>query len=61
LFYSLLLYSYLTCNIVKSFPHEWSWRPVGLRDVKDPTLSRKATHRMMMFLYFWYLFFLQSE
>jgi hypothetical protein len=25
--------------------HNRPWRPIGLRDVKDPTLSRQSAHR----------------
>jgi hypothetical protein len=29
---------------LKSYPHNRPWRPIGLRDVKDPTLSRQSVH-----------------
>jgi hypothetical protein len=30
---------------IKSYPRNRPWRPVGLWDVKDPTLSRQSAHR----------------
>jgi hypothetical protein len=30
---------------VKCYPRNRPWRPVGLSDVKDPTLSRESAHR----------------
>jgi hypothetical protein len=27
-------------NNLQSYPHNTPWRPIGLRDVKDPTMSR---------------------
>jgi hypothetical protein len=30
---------------VKSGSRNRPWRPIGLRDVKDPTLSRQSAHR----------------
>jgi hypothetical protein len=29
---------------VKSYPCNRPWRPIGLWDVKDPTLSRQSAH-----------------
>jgi hypothetical protein len=29
----------------KSYPRNRPWRPIGLGDVKDPTLSRQSAHR----------------
>jgi hypothetical protein len=31
---------FITCN-----PHNRTWRPVGLFDVEDPTMSRQSAHR----------------
>jgi hypothetical protein len=28
-----------------NYPHYRPWRPVGLYDIKDPTLSRQSAHR----------------
>jgi hypothetical protein len=28
----------------KKYPHNTPWRPIGLWDVKDPTLSRQLAH-----------------
>jgi hypothetical protein len=28
----------------KSYPRNRPWRPIGLWDVKDPTLSRQSAH-----------------
>jgi hypothetical protein len=36
-----LIGRYLT---IKSYPLNRRWRPVGLWDVKDPTLPRKSAH-----------------
>jgi hypothetical protein len=33
------------CLKSKSYPRNWPWRPIGLWDVKDPTLSRQSAHR----------------
>jgi hypothetical protein len=27
-----------------SYPGNWPWRPIGLRDVEDPILSRQLDH-----------------
>jgi hypothetical protein len=34
-------------NVKKSgsYPRNRPWRPIGLRDVEDPTLSRQSAHR----------------
>jgi hypothetical protein len=29
----------------KGYPCNRPWRPIGLRDVEDPTLSRQSAHR----------------
>jgi hypothetical protein len=31
-------------HVYKSYPRNRPWRPTGLRDVKDPTLSRQSAH-----------------
>jgi hypothetical protein len=36
------MYEYIQ---VKHYPHNRPWRPVGLRDVKDRTLSRQLADR----------------
>jgi translation initiation factor 2 alpha subunit (eIF-2alpha) len=33
-----------TVSKKKSYPHNRPWRPIGLWDVKDPTLSKQSAH-----------------
>jgi hypothetical protein len=34
-------------RIIKSYPRNRPWRPIGLRDVKDPTLSSQSAHKVV--------------
>jgi hypothetical protein len=34
----------VVCTMNASYPRYKPWRPIGLRDVKDPTLSRQSVH-----------------
>jgi hypothetical protein len=48
------LYSHALQSDVKekrkneSYPRNGPWRPIGLSDVKDPTLSRQSAHKMVV-------------
>jgi hypothetical protein len=41
---SFLLHK-IKCSKKQSYPRNRPWRPTGLFDVKDPTLSRQSAHR----------------
>jgi hypothetical protein len=61
----------------RSYPRSRPWRPTGLRDVEDPTLSRQSAHRWNLgcqfyapaalcspeglFSCFWHSFLLEAE
>jgi hypothetical protein len=51
-----------------SYPRHRRWRPIGLWDVEDPTLSRQSALRASnallprnIFFCFWYSFQLEAE
>jgi hypothetical protein len=44
---TLLVYIYIYIYLKRSYPHNRPWRPIGLWDVKDPTLSRQSAHRWL--------------
>jgi hypothetical protein len=68
--------SFIFLRKVKSYPSNRPWRPIGLWDVQDPTLSRKSAHRWrwvcqlylptgfyspeILFFYFCYSFLLDT-
>jgi hypothetical protein len=72
----LLSRFFIWIMIPKSYPHNRPWSPIGLWDVKDPTLSRQCGHRRRkgcqpyapaaphsletLFLCFWYSFLLDA-
>jgi hypothetical protein len=35
---------YIPRGAIYSCPHNWAWRPIGLWDVKNSTLSRQSAH-----------------
>jgi hypothetical protein len=66
----------VSCEVKIEAPYNRSWRLIGLRDVKDPTLSRQSAHRWLQgcqpcapvalyspetFFCSWYSFLLEAE